>query len=243
MNFTIIIPTLNEIKLLPNLIKQINEEKLKQIYNYEVIVSDGGSTDGTIDFAYENADKVIVHTENERKQNIGEGRNVGSKHSDGNILVFLNGDIEISDTKKLFDIISRNFNKSDYAAMTCKVEIHPNERTIGDKIFLGFYNIYFHFLNKIGVGMGRGEIHIVKRNVFEKVNGYNEKLAAGEDFDLFKRIRKIGNIYFCKEVTIYESPRRYREHGHFNVFFKWLFNSIYVILFKRSLSKEWEQVR
>ncbi len=135
------------------------------------------------------------------------------------------------------------FRKSDFAAMTCKVEIHPDISTLSDKIFLGFYNYYFHFLNIIGVGMGRGEIHIIKRNIFKQVNGYNEKLAAGEDFDLFKRIRKIGKIYFCNEVTIYESPRRYREHGHFSVFFKWLLNSIYVVIFKRSLSKEWEQVR
>ncbi|MAT58120.1 MAG: hypothetical protein CMF23_09135 [Ignavibacteriae bacterium] len=243
MNFSIIIPTLNEIKLLPNLINQINDEKLKSLFNYEIIISDGGSNDGTIDFALNNSDKVIVHSDKNRKQNIGEGRNIGAANSESNILIFLNGDIEISDPKKLFEIITKKFSKSDFAAMTCRVDIHPNEEILTDKIFLGFYNVYFHFLNIIGVGMGRGEIHIIKRDIFTKVNGYNEKLAAGEDFDLFKRIRKIGKIYFCNDVTIFESPRRYREHGHLSVFFKWLLNSIYVVLFKRSLSKEWEQVR
>jgi len=37
-----VIPTLNEEKLLPDLLKQICVEELKSKYDYEVIVSDGG---------------------------------------------------------------------------------------------------------------------------------------------------------------------------------------------------------
>ena len=151
MNFSIIIPTLNEIKLLPNLINQINDEKLKSLFNYEIIISDGGSNDGTIDFALNNSDKVIVHSDKNRKQNIGEGRNIGAANSESNILIFLNGDIEISDPKKLFEIITKKFSKSDFAAMTCRVDIHPNEEILTDKIFLGFY--YLQILQAKLIGL------------------------------------------------------------------------------------------
>ena len=42
---TIIIPTLNSAKFLPDCLKSINEQRYK---NYEIIMVDGGSTDDTI---------------------------------------------------------------------------------------------------------------------------------------------------------------------------------------------------
>ena len=91
--------------------------------------------------------------------------------------------------------------------------------------------------------MGRGECHIIRRDVFTKHKGYNENLAAGEDFDLFKRIRKNGKILFDKGLIVYESPRRYRKYGHTKIFFTWLLNALYVIFTNKSLSTEWEEVR
>jgi len=63
--------------------------------------------------------------------------------------------------------------------------------------------------------MGRGECQIVRRDIFEKVGKYNTNLIAGEDFDLYRRIKKNnGNIYYSKEIIIYESPRRFRKYGY-----------------------------
>ena len=91
--------------------------------------------------------------------------------------------------------------------------------------------------------MGRGECHIIKKSVFNDYGGYNEDLAAGEDFDLFRRIRKDGKILFARNLTVYESPRRYRKIGHFRILFTWLINSIYIIFAKTSKSTEWKEVR
>jgi len=91
--------------------------------------------------------------------------------------------------------------------------------------------------------MGRGECQIIPKKIFYEVGGYNQKLVAGEDFDLFKRIRKKGKILFDKNSIIYESPRRYREYGHSTIFFAWLLNAISVIFKNKSVSKEWEEVR
>ena len=98
-------------------------------------------------------------------------------------------------------------------------------------------------LNIIGVGMGRGECQIIRSEVFRKLNGYNEKFAAGEDFDLFRRIRRLGKIYFSRKNIVFESPRRYREIGHFGTMLRWLVNSVSTVILKKSISKEWKQVR
>jgi glycosyltransferase involved in cell wall biosynthesis len=242
LKYSIIIPTLNEEKLLPNLLKQLNNSLLKESYNFEIIISDGGSTDKTQEIAHSYADKVKVHTGKE-KQNIALGRNEGFHFSNGEILIFLNGDVLLENTEKFFEYIEKHFAESDYAAMTCKVKVFKDEERISDRIFHTLYNSYFYILNLIGVGMGRGECQVIKRKFFELVGGNNVQLDAGEDFDLFKRIRRHGKILFTNDICIYESPRRYRKLGYSGVTWSWIRNSISIIFRNKSLSKEWEQVR
>lgn len=242
MKYSIIIPTLNEEKLLPNLLSQISDSYLKEKYNYEIIVSDGGSNDKTVDIARQYADKVIT-ADNRYKQNIAIGRNIGAEKADGEILIFLNGDVSIASPAIFFDIIDSKFFNSDYLALTCKVDIIPDEKRFVDSFFMNFYNNYFHFLNFIGIGMGRGECQVIRKQIFDKLGGFNKDLPAGEDFELYTRIRKIGKIFFAQEITIYESPRRYRKYGHLYIFLTWTLNGLFVLLKKKSLSKEWEQIR
>ncbi|NLT49995.1 MAG: glycosyltransferase [Ignavibacteria bacterium] len=242
MKYSIIIPTLNEEKLLPQLLNQLADKDLKKKYDYEIIISDGKSTDNTVSIAKISADKVIIHNGIER-QNIAAGRNRGSEVAEGDILIFFNGDILISKPTEFFERIDFVFNSQKNVAMTCKIEVFPDEARFWDYVFQNFYNMYFYLLNKIGIGMGRGECQIIRKNIFFKFNQYNENLAAGEDFDLFKRIKKKHDIYFDFKTKVFESPRRYRKYGHFNILFKWLFNAIFVMLLKKSLSKEWEPVR
>jgi len=242
LKYSIIIPTLNEEKLLPGLLGQLNIPLLKEKYGYEIIISDGGSTDKTAEIAGAHADILKIHTGKE-SQNIAKGRNAGAKAAGGEIFIFLNGDIRLSDTEKFLNYIERNFFSTDYTAMTCNVKVFKEEERISDKLFHYIYNKYFYLLNLLSIGMGRGECQIIKRKYFEIVNGNNESLDAGEDFDLFKRIAKHGRILFAKDLCIYESPRRYRKLGYMGVTWSWIKNSISIMLRNKSISKEWEQVR
>ncbi|MFA5404245.1 MAG: glycosyltransferase [Ignavibacteria bacterium] len=237
---SIIIPTLNEEKLILQVLNQF-DTKLKEKFNFEIIVSDGGSKDSTVRIINGLADKVLIHKEN-FKQNISQGRNQGALNSKGDVLIFLNADTLISDVKLFFEKIFEIFENDNIVALTCPVRVFKNEELIKDKIFHFFYNNVM-FLNKFIMGMGRGECHIIRRNAFIKAGYYNEKMYAGEDFDLYKRLKKIGRIVFLKDIIIYESPRRYRKFGYMKVFWDWTRNSIWITLFKKSISKVWEEVR
>jgi glycosyltransferase involved in cell wall biosynthesis len=238
---SIIIPTLNEEKLIARTLGQFDDITKKK-FDLEVIVSDGGSTDSTVSIAKKYADKIIVHNETYR-QNISQGRNRGAEISSGNVLIFLNADTKISDLDLFFKLILEEINSDHIVAIACKVKVFKNEEKKADKIFHFLYNNYVRFLNKFVMGMGRGECHILNRNIFDVCGGYDEKLFAGEDFDLYRRIHKFGKISFLKNCLIYESPRRYRKFGYVKVFWDWSINSIWVTLFGKSISKNWEEVR
>ena len=242
MKYSIIIPALNEEKLLPGLLGQLNDLCLKSKFEYEIIISDGGSRDKTVEIALNIADTIKIH-DGSKPQNIAQGRNQGAKLAKGEILIFLNGDILLPPAADFFGFIENNFSNSNYLAMTCIVKVFPDEQILSDVLFHWGFNTYFKLLNKFGVGMGRGECQIIRKSIFNKVNGNNEDLAAGEDFDLFRRIKKHGNILFTDKIVVFESPRRYRKLGYVGVSWSWAKNGLSVLFKNRSISKEWEQVR
>lgn len=243
--FSLIVPVYKEEKIIESHLK-LFDEALRIKYNFELIVSDGGSEDKTADIAQQYADIVVVHSSKDR-QTISQGRNRGADLAKGDTFVFLNVDSIPADINEFMQIITDfNCKTEKYAnceALACNVNGFPDEVLLKDKIFYYLHNNYVHFLNVIGLGMGRGECQIVRSAIFKNVSGYNDNIAAGEDFDLFRRISKIGKIKFVKELLIYESPRRFRKYGYIKTIFYWILNSLTVWWFGKSVSKEWEAVR
>jgi hypothetical protein len=68
-------------------------------------------------------------------------------------------------------------------------------------------------------------------------------MSAGEDFDLYRRLTRCGKIGHRERLLVYESPRRFRRYGYLRVLFEWTLNAVAVMVLKRSISKEWEEIR
>jgi len=238
---SVIIPTLNEEKLLPRLLDQLSDQNLKSKYEFEIIVSDGGSKDKTLEIAKNYTDKIVVYQE-KRRQKISEGKNAGFKISKGEILVFICADCRLKNPEMFFDYVS-NFKNSKYLAATFWFDVFPEEKKWSDYIFHTFFNWLIKLLNYVGNGMGRGECQVIRREVFEKVGGYNEELTAGEDYDLYTRIRKLGKIDVNFKIKIFESPRRYRKYGYIKILLMWFRNSLRVFNILKTQVEEWKEVR
>lgn len=238
---SVIIPALNEEKLILQTVSQFTP-LLKEKYKIELIISDGGSTDKTLELCGSNAE-VIVQPKAGERQNIPQGRNSGAYKASGRLLYFFNADTIINDIDTFFGLTSQAFENKKILAATCRIRVFPEEEILADRMFHSFYNGYVQALNKLGMGMGRGECHVVRKDVFDSLKGYNESLSAGEDYDLFRRIRKIGRIKFLRKLVVYESPRRYRKFGYRKVIGDWTRNSLSVLFKNRSVSKVWEAVR
>ena len=242
---SLIVPAYMEEKILDSILKTYKRELLAK-YNAELIVSDGGSTDQTVAIAEQYADIIAVHTE-KRRQTIAEGRNAGAELATGKALVFINGDTYPENAAEFLDFIAKwadgKSKYSNYGALATRVYVSADDKTMGDVVFYNLFNTYVNILNKIGLGMCRGECQIVRNEVFRSVSGYNPALAAGEDFDLFTRIAKIAKTRYVSDITVIESPRRFRQQGYFRVLFQWARNGFAVLLKGKASDSEWTAIR
>jgi glycosyltransferase involved in cell wall biosynthesis len=238
---SVVVPALNEEKLLERMLGQFTPE-LRARHRVELVVSDGGSTDATLDIARRHAD-VIVENVPPVKQTISMGRNLGARQANGDIFLFLNADTLVKDLDRFLAAIEKEIQVEGRVALTCSVEVYPFECRPIDRRFHGFYNWFFFMMNKVGMAMGRGECHIMTREVFAKVGGYSDRIAAGEDYDMFHRLEKLGFVKFIRELVVYESPRRYRRYGYFYVTVSWFMNFLAVFFLNRSILDEWKPVR
>lgn len=219
----------------------LNNPVLKSRFEYEIIVSDGGSSDGTLGIAEQYSDKVFRYQQGEPRS-ISACRSKGAKHSDGASLFFINADVRL-DIERFLSVAEEEFLPYDYVAMTCPIRCVPELEQFRDRLFSTVWNAYFFFLNSVGLGSARGECQMIRREVYENVGGYKEDIVAGEDFELFSRIRKRGRVLFSWDVTVYESPRRYHSWGYLRTIVAWTLTSAGTWFRKKPFYKEWEQIR
>ena len=238
---SIIIPAYQEGTRLDTLLGQL-PQSLRARYSVEVIVSDGGSSDETLSCARAGADLVVEHT-GTRRQTIGEGRNRGADVARGRVLVFLNADVTLADPAMFLHRLDGAFRGEPIAAASCRVMVEPSEEKRIDRLIHTPFNAWCRLLTALGIGMARGECQAVSSELFRTIGGYNETLAAAEDYDLFRRIGRKGRVRFLADVTVFESPRRYRLLGYPKVLTLWFLNALSVALRGRALSSEWTPVR
>ncbi len=236
---SVIIPTLNEEKLLPRLLEQFTPD-IKKRYRTEVIISDGGSTDNTLKIAKKYG-ALVITKRLDQKQTIAAGRNAGAWRARGDILVFIDADCLIRELEYFLEKIKHEMRNSRLVAASTRVEIHPRERTWYDIWWMGFFNVLYWLENKL-IGMGRGNCQIIRASTFHKLGGYNEYITAGEDYEMFRRLKKTGITKFFWDLVVYESPRRFRRFGYFRVISKWFLNFLSIVIRGRAWSEKWVRV-
>jgi len=236
---SIIIPTLNEEKYINKLLHSIKNQFYK---NYEVIVVDGGSSDNTEQVVnrYKHKFKRLDFIRIEEK-NVSKQRNTGAKVARGEVLVFLDADIIIYD-QHFLGKVNKLLKPEEYGALASYIEIDPKEANVIDIIFHKTNNFWVRILNRLWLFISRGGCMIVRKHVFDKVKGFNEKIYVAEDLDLSKRIGKITKVNNTN-LLVHESARRFRKVGYPKLWWHWTINGLWTLLFKKSKLKEWKEVR
>jgi dolichyl-phosphate beta-glucosyltransferase len=93
MFLSVIIPTYNEIKRLPKTLNSVCEYLAKRGFDYEVIISDGGSTDGTVDFVNNFSKEYNIKiVQTRRREGKGYGVKKGMLAASGKYALFMDAD-------------------------------------------------------------------------------------------------------------------------------------------------------
>lgn len=138
--------------------------------------------------------------------NFSAQSNLGARNAKGNTLLFLNDDI-VPVTEDWVAELLRPL-ESERIAMAGALLLYPNERVQHAGMFLGFDGICGHTLRHAAlpeedycgllsaprnVSCTTGACQMIKRDVFEKLNGFDEAFATYiQDVDLCLRVRESG---------------------------------------------------
>jgi len=212
---SIIVPTLNEEKYLPLLLKSI---KRQDFSDYEVIVADAGSKDKTVKIAKNNGCRVIPGGLP------AKGRNDGAKKAKGDLLFFVDADSTIPDkfmSKALKEFTAK---KLDFAVFG----LLPIESKKIQKIAFNIcYNWYIFATEKFLPHASMGVL--VKKDIFMRLNGYDETIKLAEDHDLARRAKKISKYGIIRSVKIFISDRRLRKEGWLSTAVKYFLCELHMI--------------
>ncbi len=236
-----VIPTLNEEKVIEKTLENLSG------YNglYEIILSDGKSTDRTLEIAKKYNCKIVQHT-GEHRQTIAEARNKGAFLASGDFIIEMDADTRFPDINKFFEKIISVFDKNkNIVGATTWLRIYPEEETLFDRLIFGITGTFSMILdNYFGLGStSGGEFQMMRANAFHKIGGYNKNIVAMEDVEMFSRLRKLGKIYFAKDLFIYHSGRRAHILGWPHMISLFFINRFYMLFFGKIKSKIWEEVR
>jgi glycosyltransferase involved in cell wall biosynthesis len=214
---SIIIPTLNEEKHLLLLLESLKNQTFR---DFEVIVSDAGSKDKTLEIAKKWGCKTV-------KGGLPPyARNRGAEAAKGDILVFFDADVYLP--KDFLEKTIKEFKERNLGLAGC-YSLPLSDKPM-DFILYGIANVYLR-LTQIFIPQVAGYCIFIKKKIHEEIGGFNEEMKLNEDFDYAKRASKKGKGRFLKSAKIPISVRRLDKEGRLRLSLKYLACTIYFLLF------------
>ncbi|MEM4389305.1 MAG: glycosyltransferase family 2 protein [Candidatus Micrarchaeia archaeon] len=188
----IIIPALNEEKKLEKLLYNLTKNPYP---DKEIIVVDGGSTDGTVTVARKFGCKVLHQKE---KTGPAGARNQGARATNAPFLTFCDADFDGYNRAYFFRVL-RHFKDPRVAGVMTRYQFVVH--TWFERLYLK--QQYFHYPSFAGPFDGTmSAAGAIRRTVFFDVGGF-AKLGVGEDMELRERLKA-----YCKKKGLIEVLER-----------------------------------
>jgi glycosyltransferase involved in cell wall biosynthesis len=196
--FSVIIPVYNRASIVQKAIDSV----LDQTFNdFEVIIIDDGSTDGTREKVLANQDPRLQY-HYQPNQGVCAARNYGALSGKGVYFVFLDSDDSV--TKNWLEEFAHQLNIKPSVLVFCDVEM-LNVKT-KKRILYTATNPYREKKAKQSDGLYLTGAFCVRSDYFRKLGGYDTALKFGENTELrFRIIQNMPEIAFTNKTgLIYE---------------------------------------
>src|SRR5882672_4445449 len=186
---SIIVPTYKSAKTLTACLQSIKDQTYPAI---EVIVVDNNSTDNTAEIARAFTKHVYIRGPERSAQ-----RNYGVQVSKGKYVVIIDSDMELG-PKVIEACVATTESSQQIGGVVIP------EESFGE----GFWAQCKRLERSFYVGVDWMEAaRFYRKDLYQKLGGYNEKLVSGEDWDLSQRIGKISTIGRVSEFIMHNEGR------------------------------------
>ena len=188
---SVVIPALNEAESIGRTLEQLGS-------GLDVVVSDGGSTDGTVEIARSHGVQVVTGPAGR-----GAQLNAGAAVATGEILLFLHADTILPGRWR--DAVVETLDCDGVSAGA--FAFHTDWDTPLMRLAEGYINWRSRTLQ-----MPYGDQALfLRRTQFEAAGGFPD-IPIMEDYELVRRLRKLGRIAIVPD-PVTTSARRWQRHG------------------------------
>ncbi len=210
------------------LLQKCLDSLLKVNYdNFEIILVDNNSTDGTVEFVTKNYPSLIIIKLDSNK-GFAEPNNVAAKISKGKYLLFLNNDTVV--TPNFISEMVKVMETDKKIAVCQSLLLKPDGSVDSSGDFIDHLGVVYNSKTKIDeireVSSARGASMLVRSDIFEKLDGFDQKFfITFEDVDLCWRSWILGYrvliiptsiVYHEGGITIKKIKSEIAFHGFKN---------------------------
>ena len=195
---SVVIPVYNRAKIIGRTIESVLNQTVQ---DFEIIVVDDASKDGTEQAVRAIKDERIVYIRHDVNRGGSAARNTGIRHAHSELIAFLDSDDEWFSEKlaKQLEVMNRKglFLGLVYTGMN----IVEENGTVLQKWMPSHKG---HFLNELLIKNWLGTLStvLVKKEFLDRVKGLDETLKSCQDWDLYVRLNKICPFFYVDECLV-----------------------------------------
>lgn len=193
-----IIPAYNEEDVIGSTIDEI-KKRVPDRYDIKIIVVDNGSIDSTSDIVKGKNALCISSPEG----TIAANRNLGASQGDGEILVFLDADVLLTDEwHKEIDKTVKKLMENPLMVTGSRCQVQDKNNWFAKYWFARMSGEKANYINSAHL--------ITSRLLFDRVEGFSGHLRTGEDYDFGQKAKKAGAV-IINNTKLIAVHRRYPE--------------------------------
>jgi glycosyltransferase involved in cell wall biosynthesis len=196
--FTVVIPAYNEANYIGRCLESLKTQDYAGFW--EVIVANNASTDRTREVAESYGFTVV----DESQKGISYALRRGCAEAKGDIFLFTDADTQLP-SDWISNINAKFNNDPELVAIGGPYLFYDADIAVNFLVKEFIFRIY----KKIAPSILPCANMAVKKEVYEKIGGFNPIINWGQDIDLSKRLKSEGKVKFDTDITVVTSFRRY----------------------------------
>jgi rSAM/selenodomain-associated transferase 2 len=196
---SVVIPTLNEVSNIDKRLSFLANHECAPLL--EVIVVDGGSSDGTLEVVKNYGGVRLVQSAVASR---AVQMNIGAKTASHEILYFVHADVSLP-----------NSFYTDIIKALATYQLGGYRYKFDSDFWLLKINSFF---TRFSMDWCRGgdQTLFITRSLFEKLDGFDEHYCVMEDFDLIRRSKPLADYHIIPKYVIV-SARKYDQNSYLRV--------------------------